>query len=131
MLKDPNPTLYHENIALTLGMIGSESAVDPLISYVSASAEGPVSRQAYKGRVGALVGLGYILNRSSSEKALSFLMQSASPDSWERLEAKGVTRPKSTIAETARDLSKYAIIGLGLSGNPKAAEYLQGLYSHE
>ncbi|MGH6900015.1 MAG: hypothetical protein ACREJ5_26270, partial [Geminicoccaceae bacterium] len=60
MLNDPSMVQFHENIALTLGMIGDARAVDPLISFVregAAGAEAAMSRPAYKGRVGAVVAL--------------------------------------------------------------------------
>ncbi len=126
MLNDPSQVKYHENIALTLGMIGSARAVDPMISFIREGTKKPeveISRRQYKGYVGATVALGYLVNLSKSEKALSFLVQSTSPDTWKKSGIKGL----AASAEARRDLSKYAIIGLGLSGNDEAAAYLKSL----
>ncbi len=135
MLSDPDQVRYHENIALTLGMIGSERAVDPLISYIqqgtgeagAESAAEDTSRPAYKGRVGAMVALGYLVNLSGSEMALDFLMDSTSPDIWDVRSFEGLVTTETPLAERRRDLSKYAIISLGLSGNSEAAVHLQSL----
>ena len=126
MLNDPSQVQFHENTALTLGMIGSGRAVAPLISYIGLPLPTPLSRPAYKGRVAALVGLGYLVNLSGSDEALSYLLESASPDTWRQRDS-----DTSSGAETARDLSKYSIIGLGMSGHPRASEFLRSLLDDE
>jgi hypothetical protein len=127
MLNDPSQTQYHENIVLTLGMIGSQRATDPLISYINTPSPGPISRPAYKGKVGAIVALGYLVNRSGDEKALSYLLESVSPNSWKQRNLRKLSKPGMTETQTGQDLSKYAIIALGLSGHPKASEQLRQL----
>jgi hypothetical protein len=131
MLNDPSQVQYHENIALTLGMIGSEQATDSLISYLNSPSRGPMSRAAYKARVGAVVALGYLVNRASSEKALSYLLESVSPDSWTQRNLGNLSRSGMSTTETTQNLSKYAIIALGLSGHPKASERLRTLRDEE
>jgi FG-GAP-like repeat len=125
MLNDSSETQYHENIALTLGMIGSKRVTDALISYINTPPPGPISRPAYQGRVGAIVALGYLVNRSDSEKALSYLLEGASPNSWKQRSLGKLSRPGMTDTQTGQDLSKYAVIALGLSGHPKASEQLR------
>ncbi len=122
MLKDPRQVRYHENIALTLGMIGDPRAVEPLIAFINKPVAAKESRPAYKGRVGAIVALGYLVNRNKSKKALSFLKESSTPESWKKRNIKGTSK---TDEAKRRDLSKYAIIGLGLSGDPEAAKHLE------
>lgn len=111
---------------MTLGMIGSERAVDPLISYINrgSAAEDTISQPAYKGRVGALVALGYLVNLTSNQKALSYLLESTSPAIWSQ-------RNMDITEKTMRDFSKYAIISLGLSGHPTAAAHLRSLRDQE
>ena len=123
MLEDARQALYHENIALTLGMIGDAYAVEPLISYISTEGDGLMSRSEYKGKVGAVMALGYLVNLSGSDRALSYLSQIAESGSRTKFSMEAETAP----GENARDLSKYAIFGLGLSGHPKAAEHLRSL----
>jgi hypothetical protein len=136
MLDDPNMVQFHENIALTLGMIGSERAVDPLISYINkgvGSTGATTSRPAYKGRIAAIVALGYLVNLSGSQKALSYLLESTSPATWAQRNIVGLAARESARSETetAGDLSKYAIIALGLSGHPTAAAHLRSLRDQE
>lgn len=130
MLQEPGVVQYHEHVALTLGMIGSERAVQPLMAYVrkgigGEAAKGPLSRPAYKGRVGAMVALGYLVHFTDSEEALSFLLASTSPEVWARRETVGL----KDYPATTRELSKYAIMGLGLSGHSTAAAHLRSLNS--
>lgn len=127
MLIDPKQEAYHENIALTLGMIGSKRAIEPLIARInkdiSSAIEKEEARRAYKGAVGAVIALGYILNRTGDETALKYLMDSSSPKIWENRKIKGI----SEIKKNRNDLGKYAIIALGLSGNTKAKMHLDNL----
>ncbi len=127
MLNDPDQVLYHENIALTLGMIGSARAADALISYIGSPpppTEDPlIARQAHKGKVGAVVALGYLVNLSESERALAFLTGFTSP----AVLAESVSRRSAIDNAAGAELRKYALIGLGLSGNERAAEHLEML----
>jgi hypothetical protein len=134
ILRDPSRVEYHENAALTLGMIGSERAVEPLMAYIqnrlepatAPSREGQTSRAAYKGRVGAIVALGYIVYRSGSKTALNFLKDNASPQTVKLL---GIDDGRSNEAKN-QDLTKYFLLSLGLSGNIEAAEHLKALPQH-
>jgi hypothetical protein len=80
-------------------------------------------RAAHKAQVGAVVALGYLVNLSGSEQALSFLIESTSPDSWKQRDIKALDATSGAWS----DLSKYAIISLGLTGNDKAAAHLKSL----
>ncbi len=124
MLKDPEQERYHENIALTLGMIGDPKSVDLLIEYVNKPVVENESRAEHKGRVGAIVALGYLVNRSKSKKALTFLKQSSIPETWQQRNIKGFS---SSDVKMRRTLSKYSIISLGLSGDPEAFKHLEML----
>ena len=137
MLNDPAEVLYHENIALTLGMIGSERAVEPLIAYIAtgpsagavqaaAAGEG-TARRAYKGRVGAVMALGYIVNLADSERALEYLIESTTPSVWGQRAMSGLPGEAAPEGGLERDLAKYAIFSLGLSGNAEAAAHLRTL----
>lgn len=137
MLNDPAEVLYHENIALTLGMIGSERAVEPLIAYIAsgpsdgvvpATADDEVTaRRAYKGRVGAVMALGYIVNLADSDRALAYLIESTTPAVWDQRGMSGLPAEAAPETGLERELSKYAIFSLGLSGNARAAEHLRAL----
>jgi hypothetical protein len=139
MLNDPEQVLYHENIALTLGMIGDPTATEALIAYVEqgsgAGMEAPaataddLARRAYKGRVGAIMGLGYLVHMADDDTALQYLIDSTAPAAWRERELEGMSTAPGT--DGAEDLTKYAIFALGLSGNEEAREHLQSLVSGE
>jgi hypothetical protein len=136
ILRDPGRVQYHENAALTLGMIGSERGVEPLIAYIQnmLDAAAPVSEQeassraAYKGRVGAVIALGYIVNRTGSRTALDFLKTNASPRTLERL---SMDNEPSAQEAGRQDLTKYFVLSLGISGNAEAAEHLKALAAQD
>ena len=139
ILADPSRIQYHENVALTLGMIGSRRAVKPLIAYIrkgtgstalaNTENEGILDAD-YKGRVGAIMGLGYIINlREGNREAMGFLKRATNPNIWDKL--KGVEGLTATDHASKKlkhgDLSKYAVMSLGISGNPEAANFLRQL----
>ncbi|MBG0791950.1 hypothetical protein IYY11_00275, partial [Methylocystis sp. H62] len=137
ILRDPSRVQYHENAALTLGMIGSERAVEPLIAYIQGrreataqlpgTADAASSHAAYKGRVGAVMALGYIVSRNGSKAALTFLKDNASPQALKLLWM-GDGRPEEAKQQ---DLTKYFLLSLGISGNTEAAEHLKALRQRE
>src|SRR5213593_3473342 len=128
MLADPKEEDYWTNIVVTLGMLGDAKAVDPLIDFLTRD-ELPqlLSHAKYIAKSSVVMSLGYIVNKSHNEKALEFLLASADPDVWTRRNVKWVSPYHRTEQERNRQLSTMSIIGLGLTGNPKAAEFLRGL----
>jgi hypothetical protein len=133
MLNDASQAQFHENIALTLGMIGSQRSVEPLIAYLksgpaaNAKGEEGASRPVHRGRIGAIMALGYIVNSSGDRQALDYLKESTSPAVWSTRGLTGLSVTEEALAKLPEDLSKYAIFSLGLSGNAEAAEHLRKL----
>jgi len=126
MLADPNEEEYWPNIVITLGMLGDERAVDPLIKFLEQDVPGPqLSRSHYVAKTGVLMALGYLINKSASQEALTYLRDSLKPDVW-RQRGLSWMGPFNRDAE-ARDvqLTKMAILGLALSAHPAAAEALR------
>jgi hypothetical protein len=134
MLADPADALYHENIALTLGMIGDARAVPALIDYIeSEPAAAPAldqesdARAAIRGRVGALIGLGYLVNLTGDETALAFLGEHTAPEAWAAPVVRDLAATESAEGQTHEDLSKYAVLALGVAGTTEAADVLRSL----
>ncbi len=135
MLADEKQAAFHENIALTLGMIGSAKAVDPLIAYLKsgpslaaqASSGEDVAHGIYRGRVGAVMGLGYIVNKTADAKALTYLIESTRPAAWTSRSLTNTAEAAPENATLPMDMSKYAIFSLGLSGNAEAIAHLKTL----
>ncbi len=126
MLNDPKEEVYWTNIILTLGMIGDERVIEPLISFLEFD-HPSTSVSVYRAKLSVLTALGYAANRSKSPRPLEYLKASTHPAKWDAfkiniLKAGGLTAEQSTT-----QLITQAIIGLALSGKSEARESLQRL----
>ncbi|SFJ38681.1 HEAT repeat domain-containing protein [Jannaschia pohangensis] len=127
MLADPSLVTYHENIALTLGLIGSPLAAEPLQAYVSRGGvdDGDL-RRAEKGIVGAVIGLGYLAGQTSDPELVQFLIDLAEPTELRsETAARLATKAGGSVAEANDDVARYAIISLGFTGQPEASAFLE------
>jgi HEAT repeat protein len=127
MLSDTKEKEYWPNIVVALGMLGDERAVDTLITFLEQDAKGSVLTHAeYIAKSSVVMALGYVINKSRSEKALNYLKEHVKPQSW-RDKIQWTSPYHSTPDALDIQLSKMTILGLGLSGNPSAAETLTSL----
>ncbi len=127
MLKDPKEQDHWSNIVVTLGMIGDESAVEPMIEFIEEGKKGTPSRSRRKAMGSAVTALGYLINKSGSRKALDYLIKSLTPQARAEGFLAAITDLFGTTAEWDKDLSKYAVMGLALSGHPRAATALKSI----
>jgi HEAT repeat protein len=127
MLADPKEEDYWPNIVITLGMLGDERAVEPLIKFLEQEVPtGRLSRSHYIAKTGVVMALGYLINKSKSQKALTYLTDSVRPNIWKERKLSW-TSPDGEAEARDLQLSKMAILGLALSGHPSAAEILRSL----
>jgi len=75
----------------------------------------------------ALTALGYLVNRTGSERALTYLVDGLTPSVWVKRGVMGVPEWETSYAEFGKRLSKYALFGLAVSGDPRAREALIAL----
>jgi hypothetical protein len=127
MLNDPAEEAYWPNIVVVLGMIGDEQAVEPLISFIEADVQGGLSREHYAAKTSAMMALGYLINKTGNQRALTYLTDSVAPETWAARGMAGTAPFQASTAERDRDFSKHAILGLALSGRPEAAQALRSL----
>jgi hypothetical protein len=128
MMNDPAEQAYWANIVVVLGMIGDQRAVDPLISFIEAQAPTVgLSREHYAAKTSALMALGYLVNKSGDRKALDYLKASTAPEAWAAKDISGTAPFQHSLNERNRNFSKYAILGLALTGHPEAAQVLRQL----
>lgn len=127
MLNDSEEEASWANIAVVLGIIGDEASVDPLIAFIEGGEGGQLSRSQYTAKTSALMAMGYLINKTGNEKALNYLIEGLDPDAWQERGAAVISPFQPAVAESNRDLSKHALLGLALSGNPTAAEALRSL----
>lgn len=116
ILGDPGERNHWSNALITLGMIGDESAVEPMIAFIEESGKGKMDQTRRMARTSAFMALGYLINETGNRRALEYLISYLKPD------PAGKKQP-------GRSLMKYAIIGLGLSGHPEAAAALKSMKS--
>ena len=75
----------------------------------------------------ALTGLGYLVNRSGSERALRYLVDGLAPGVWRERKVQGFPPWARSYAEYDRQLSTYSLMALAVSGDPRAGEALRSL----
>ena len=128
MMADPDEEANLPNIVVTLGMLGDEQAVEPLIRFIeTAPSTGPLTHPQYVARTSAVISLGYIVNKTRNRQALEYLTQSVQPQVWSERRMAWISPYHSNPQERNAYLSKMAILGLGLSAAPAAAETLRSL----
>ena len=86
-----------------------------------------MSPARYRAKTSALMAMGYLVNRTGNQRALSYLQESARPEAWAQRDVKGIAPFQASTSERNVDLSKHAILGLALSGRPEAAQTLRSL----
>jgi hypothetical protein len=127
MLADAAEQEHWTNIVGVLGIIGDERAVDPLIAFATARPDGSLSGAQYAAKSSVPLALGYLVNRTRNERALSYLIESLDPSVWA---ARGVawTSPyHRTDVERNLQLTTAAILGLAVTGQPEAARALRAV----
>ncbi|MEE9246603.1 MAG: hypothetical protein V3U63_10415 [Gemmatimonadota bacterium] len=98
-----------------------------MLAFLSEDVQGTLSHAHYKAKSSVPMVLGYLVNKSGSEEALAYLVESLDPDVWV---ARGLTwnSPYNvSVAGRNQQLSTMAIWGLALSGNSAAAGALRSL----
>lgn len=115
------------NVVVVLGVIGDERGVDPLIAFFSREVSGTLSSSEYSAKTGVLMSLGYLVNRSKNLKALTYLIDSLTPETWAARRMSWVSPYHATEAERNQQLTAMAVMGLALSGHPLAREALLAL----
>ncbi len=118
---------YWSNIVVALGIVGEESAVDPMIAFIAKGEEGTMSRAQYTAETSAIMSMGYLINKTGNEKALNYLKDCLNPQVWSARGPAGASPYAASVEERDRDLSKYAVLGLALSGHPSAAALRRSL----
>lgn len=127
MLNDPAEEPHWANIVVTLNIIGDEEVVEPIINFINAGVEGTLSRPHFSAKSSALLSMGYLINRTESQQALTYLVESLDPAIWQERGTTGISPFQTNLEESHLELSKQALLGLSLSGNATAAEALRSL----
>lgn len=118
---------YWANAAVITGMIGDERSADILIEFITRAEPRSLERAQVVAKTSAVMSLGYVVNKSRNRKALNFLTAGIDPAVWRNRNVKWTGAHLRTDTERNQQLSMMAVLGLGVSGNPEAAEVLRRL----
>jgi hypothetical protein len=126
LLADPRQEEHWPNVVIVLGIVGDERVVTPLVSILERS-EGQISHSLYRAKRNSIIALGYLVHRTRDETALTYLRNSLDPTVWDRRKVTWSSPMYADSDQRNQELSKLAIIALGLSGHPSADDALRGL----
>ena len=127
MLSDSSNISYWPNIVVTLGIIGDERAVTPIINLIKQDQTGVLSRELYNTKTSAIMALGYLVNKNGNQEALNFLKGCLTPHAWDESQPNWKSPYQAARADRNMQLSSIAILGLTLSGHAEAIEALKSL----
>jgi HEAT repeat protein len=126
MLESESP--YCTGVVGMLVAIGDERAVDVLIGFVEKPYANPSLASVYESaRASAISGLGQLARRIGSERALTYLIEGLTPDTWGKRNVRGVAGWTQAYEGYDALLSEYAMHGLAYSGDPRAGQALRTL----
>jgi len=128
MLNDLAEEEFYSNIVVTLGMLGDDRAVDPMINFITQK-EGSreVSNSKSIAKSSAVMSLGYIVNKTGNAKALDFLREGVDPEVWTRRKLTWVSKHVPTAKERDNQMAVMSMLGLGISGHKDAKKILLDL----
>ncbi|TQV88038.1 hypothetical protein [Aliikangiella coralliicola] len=120
ILNDYSQSELWPNTIVMLEIIGSKQDLDDIISFIESEPAGEYSIAHERAKNAAIYGLGYFINHTKSKKALNYLVESLQENSWVKRDVRGLGRLHKTESERNADFSKYAMLGLALSGESEA-----------
>ena len=126
MLKDSKKKAFQSNIIVTLGIIGDERAVEPMLEVLESAGE-QLKPEDFAAKSSVLMSLGYLINKSQNQKALDYLKSHSTPEGWRGSQLTTAEGLKASTDEQLQQLSTLAVIGLALSGHPDAKTTLRSL----
>ena len=128
MLDSQSEEALWPTVAGMLSVVGDDQAVETLTAFVEKPVtDFSISPYHEEARKAAIMGLGSLVNRIGSERALNYLIDGLTPSVWRKRNVLGVAPWLSSYEEYDLRLSEYALFGLALSGHPRAGEALRSL----
>ena len=123
MLKDPQEKKWWGNIIATLGIIGDERAVAPLIDFLEHDIRGEVDPDLWGALLAVPQALGHIAARGD-DKALNYLVANTTGKAWQTKRLPWTFQGRSG-EKLYTPLIKSVIISLGISSQPRAIQVLE------
>ena len=126
MLADTAEEEHWSNIVVTLCIVGNESVLRSIQSFISENGSGPLSRASYAAKTNAITALGYLINRTHSEEALHYAERGLQPSTWtERIHWRSPYN--SNQEDLSVQLAQMSVMALALSGHPDGRAALEKL----
>lgn len=117
-----------DRVAALLGAVGDQRAVGPLIQFVETPRNTELlTDEEAAARKAAIISLGVLVNRTGSQRALNYLIDGLTPNTWIERNVQGRAAWPPSQEEYFRMLSEYSLYGLAMSGHPAAGDALRAL----
>jgi hypothetical protein len=132
MLNSPEEKHYSTVIIKLLGILGDDETVGTLTDYLR-TGSGEITPSEYRAKMASILSIGYLANshyvrnsKDSGGPALQFLTKVTSPGSVDQLIGEWRLKGQDEHARDS-DVIRTAILALGVSGTPLAADLLDTL----
>lgn len=127
MLEDREFLPYWDNVAVTLGVAGSEGATRPLLEFIASDGPRKLTPEEFDAKTAAVTALGFLANRNADKLALGYLIDGLDPNEWNERGLAWSSPFHENDDERNLQLTRLAINALALSGQPSAGKALQAL----
>jgi len=126
MLADDELQPYWANIVGMIGYLGEPSSIQPLLDFVHRQ-KGEISVNQFRAVLQVLPAIGHI-SQTGDVDALDTSVRYTERDSWQK-ESLQFSYGRYHDTALSEVLGRMAILGLGISGTPKAMAYLASMQS--
>lgn len=114
---------YWSNAIITVCIIGDEKSLPIINEFITSKRGNNISEDDYTAISSAIISLGYFINNTNSKDAINILTNYSNPNYWDQ--ADWISPYHENDEERNMQLSSYAVLGMGLSGNPDLLHSLQ------
>lgn len=127
ILADPAEAAAWPNAAAMLGIVGDDSAAATLIAFARGTPGATLSSDAARGKSSAVLGLGYLAQRTGNAAAIRWLGETARPGGATVSGVRWLSETAQTAAARDQQLSEVATLALGLAARPASRAALAAL----
>ncbi|MCO7225586.1 hypothetical protein [Pleionea sp. CnH1-48] len=131
ILNDYSQSELWPNTIVMLEIIGDKEDLGDIIRFIERDPGDEYSIAHERAKNAAIYGLGYFINHTKSKKALRYLVASLDEETWTKRNVRGLGKLHKTEGERNADFSKYAMLGLALSGEYEAISELKRFKSRK
>lgn len=119
------------NVVGMLGLVGGPASGRALMTFIGRAEGGPLSSDQARAKSDAVIGLGYLVQRTGDKPALDFLVNGVRPQNWGAGKLSWNNPALQGDAAKARVFANMSMIGLGVTGHPDAQKVLKAIAAGE